>query len=152
MVVATSQATPEKKLSTVTIKSDPKTLQEFEKIVRNAAKEGAIRVRFSSGEWNWYCPGHDKLPKKEKFSKWSSKAKKIDHDLVRWLNANKVKGVQIFIASDADLKTYFDIERILRKHKVVYWIVSPEPKKNRGQGVYLYETDGIARVVEKKLP
>lgn len=77
--------------STVTYDHDPKTIQDFEKLVGDALIEGATCVRFPSGQYNWNCNLHAKLPQKEKFSKWSSrKGGDMTKKLKKWLTEKKL--------------------------------------------------------------
>ena len=99
-----------------TIERDPVSIADFEQIVREAASEGAVRIRFPSGEWNWHCLGNLNLANKEKFSEWSSNQHHdVKESLEEWLAANEVAAVHISMTLDLDLKTYFQVERILER-------------------------------------
>ena len=125
------------------IERDPRTLAEFHKIVVDAASQGAVRVRFPSGEWNWYCMCHLTLPEKPRFSDWSSNGlAEFKESLEKWLAANKVEAVHISMSPDLNPKTFFQVEGILRAHKVAYWIVKAKGEGARRNELRLVETDG----------
>ena len=146
MLVAPTTA--EDQSSTVRIDHEPKTIAEFSQIVRDAAVKGAVRVRFPSGEWNWYCTCQVELPKKERFSEWSSIGGQLKQDeLEKWLTASKIAAVQISMSTDCAPSAFFEIEAFLRKRKIVYWVQSPDAATNPKKGIRLLETDGIERSI-----
>jgi hypothetical protein len=141
-------ATAEEKRSTAIIDHDPKTMQEFSRIVREAAAKGAVCVRFPSGEWNWSDAGHVDLPTNKRFSEWSpSNRDFMTSDLERWLVEHKVAAVQILMSAESQPAAYFQVEAILRSRKILYWVVSPDTSLNQKESIRLVETDGKARSV-----
>ncbi len=146
MLVSTTAA--EDPASAVSIEHDPKTIEEFSQIVQDAARKGAVRVRFPSGEWNWYCTCQIELLKTECFGEWSLDAEPFKKDdLGKWLTANKIAAVQISMAKDCDPGVFFEIESFLRKRKIVYWVQSADVSAHQKKRIRLLETDGIARSI-----
>lgn len=143
-----SPSSAEDRSSTVKIDHDPKTITEFSHVVQEAAEKGAVRVRFPSGEWNWYCTCQVELPKKERFSEWSliDGPPKQD-DLDKWLAANKIAAVQISMSTDCDPGSFFKIEALLRKRRIVYWVQSADASSNQKECIRIQETDGMARSI-----
>lgn len=140
------QSKAEDQSSAVNIERDPETITEFSKFVRDAARNGAVRVRFPSGEWNWYCTGQINLSKKESYGEWSSNDEDPKRDdLGKWLRENKIAAVQVSMSQDCDPVTFFKIEAFLRERNIVYWVQSPDASETQKKLIRLLETDGVAR-------
>ncbi len=138
--------------TTVNYDHDPKTLQEFERLIGDALTNGYTRVSFPSGQYNWNPPLRVELPKEETMAKWSfidSDGGDIVEQLDKWLRENKVVAVQIAMSSDFSPLTFFKVEEILRERQVHYLVavrvdtsVSSGFKKKE---IKLIETDGASR-------
>ena len=138
---STAGADGEKQLS-ITISEDPKTIIEFRKQVSAAAKEGANRVKFLSGEWNWYDPVYNYLPKKDKLSDVTYDNKSFSDDkLAKWITENRIERVLISLPDDLDPNLFFMVERTLRLHKVAYWFESTESEKIQPGHIGIQETN-----------
>lgn len=121
-------------------------------VIEKAAKQGATRVRFSSGEWNWYDLGRLDLPKKEKYvsKEFPAKSRELASRIETWVEENGVKGVVVLLDPEIPAKWFFVVEVTLRKKGVVYWVAS---EKNLAKGgVRLQETDGNVRTVKAAQP
>jgi len=150
VVIWGSLATPstaEDHPSTIRIDHDPKTIAEFTKIVRDATANGAVRVRFPSGEWNWHCITQVKLDKQEQTTEWGSIDGTLNQDeLDKWLAANNVAVVQISMSKDCDPVTYFVIEAFLRERKIAYWVLDSDIDANNKR-IRLLKIDGTTRCI-----
>jgi hypothetical protein len=134
--------------TTITIERDPKNIAEFGQLVQDASEKGSVRVKFPSGEWNWYSAGDIQIPQKKELTKWESKANTFNKaELEQWIINKKVAAAQMYLGSDIDIKIYFVIEKILRDRKIPYWVISQDPDKGIRNAIIIYETNGIAKSI-----
>lgn len=134
--------------TTITIERDPKNIAEFGQLVQDAAEKGTVRVKFPSGEWNWYSAVHMEIPQKKELAKWESKTNTFNKTaLKQWIINNKVAAVQIYLGSDIDPKIYFIIEKILRDRKIPYWVIRQDPDTGARHAIIIYEANGAVRSI-----
>ena len=126
----------------ITFNEDPKTIIDFRKQVSAAAGDGANRVKFPSGEWNWYDPVNVPLPRKGKLSVVTYDNKNFSGDqFTRWIAEHRIERVLISLPDDLEPNLFFTVERTLRLHKVAYWFKSTESEKIQPGHIGIQETN-----------
>lgn len=124
--------------------SSRSTVGDLEKILNDTSDKGSIRVKFPTGEWNFYCNGCAKLPTKEIWATIEFTVDDISEKSIGdWIEKNKIKGVHIQIDSSQPAEKFFVLEKILRGRGIIYW-VGLEGSLGRDM-IRLRETDGNER-------
>jgi len=130
----------------LTMDRDPTTVAEFSRIVQDAARKGAVRVRFPSGEWNWYNVPPLVNAQKEDPIEWSANAAILpENDLAKWLTDHKIAAVEVSMAKDCDPRIFFTIETFLRKRGIVYAVRSASASFDQKTKIQLGKCERIAK-------
>lgn len=108
--------------------SERSTVSDLIDAIDKVASEGAVDVKFPTGEWHWYCPQcarneWNNLPKKETLANIEVRANSwTTEELSKWLTANKIRAVELSIDPDQPAEKFFRLEKLLRESGVKYWV------------------------------